>query len=102
MSMQISDLLRSDVFDADNRRIGQVDDVELVQDGPVLEGFGNAFRVQSLVVGNGGFAVRLGYGRHDIRGPWLLRKLASLMERNVQTVPWSRVASCHDRRIILN
>ena len=70
--MRIGELLHSTVVDADGKRLGSIDDVRLVQDGPYLEGFGAALRVDGLVVGRGGLAVRLGYHRHGVRGPALL------------------------------
>ena len=89
--MLVSDLLHRPVVDADGEPLGRVDDVRLVQDGPLIEGFGAALRVADLVVGPGGLAVRLGYVRHGVRGPGLVRALASRLERRTLVVAWDEV-----------
>jgi hypothetical protein len=88
----LSELLRSEVLDSNGRTLGQVDDVRLVQDGPVIPGFGAGLRVDGLVVGAGGLAVRLGYHRHRVRGPALLKALFATLERRARFVPWELVA----------
>lgn len=89
--MRLSELLHSRVLDADGRDIGHVHDVRLVQDGPVLEGFGHALRVQGLVVGAGSLGVRLGYHRHGVRGPALVKWPALRLERRARYVAWADV-----------
>ena len=86
--MQISDVMGRRVADADGERVGKVTDVRLVQDGPFVEGFGNTLRVDALVVGRGGVASRLGYVRGGVRGPWLLKVLATALEGRAFLVPW--------------
>jgi len=86
--MQMSDVLGVEVVDAGGSRLGQVTDVRFVQDGPYIEGFGQALRVDALVVGRGGIASRLGYVRGGVRGPWLLRTLAAGLEGRAFLVPW--------------
>src|SRR5262245_54016803 len=88
----ISELLASDVIDADGQRIGAVHDVRLIQDGPLLEGFGAALRVDALIVGVGTLAVRFGYHRHQVKGPALLKALFGALERRARLIPWHRVA----------
>jgi hypothetical protein len=85
----ISDLIGAAVVDADGKRLGKVTDVRLVQDGPYIEGFGNALRVDSLVIGRDGIANRLGYARGGVHGPWLVRRLASAVEGKAWLVPWT-------------
>jgi hypothetical protein len=87
----MSELLRSTVTDVDGVVMGCIDDVRLVQDGPLLEGFGAALRVEGLVVGRGGLAVRLGFHRHGVTGPILLRKLFVAIERRARYVDWQSV-----------
>jgi sporulation protein YlmC with PRC-barrel domain len=99
--MLASELLGLDVVDVDGRDLGRVDDVRVVRDGPYVEGFGNAMRVADLVVGPGGVAVRLGYVRHGVRGPALIRWWAKRAERRCLLVPWERVATIGDGRIQL-
>jgi hypothetical protein len=91
--MLISELLRSHVVDADGRDLGSVNDVRLIQDGPVIDGFGAALRVDGLVVGAGSIAVRLGYHRHRIKGPALLSAILGALERRARFVAWEQVAS---------
>jgi hypothetical protein len=91
--MLMSDLIGAYVVDADGQRLGKVTDVRLVQDGPYIEGFGNALRVDGLVVGRAGIADRLGYVRGGVRGPWLLRRLASALEGKAWLVPWTEVTA---------
>ena len=87
--MLMSDVLGKSVLDGDGRKLGEVTDVRLVQDGPYIEGFGQALRVDALVVGRGGIAERLGYVRGGVRGPWALRVLASAMEGRAWLIPWT-------------
>jgi hypothetical protein len=99
---RLSELLRHPVVDADGVAIGEVHDVRLVQDGPPLEGFGAALRLDGLVVGRGGRAVRLGYHRHQMRGPWLLKVVFASLERRARYVPWSVVERFDDGEIHLS
>jgi hypothetical protein len=80
------------VVDAGGSRLGKVTDIRLVQDGPYIEGFGNALRVDAVVVGRGGIASRLGYVRGGVRGPWLLRVLATALEGRAFLIPWTDLA----------
>lgn len=99
--MRMGDLLESRVADADGRDLGVVHDVRLVQDGPLLEGFGHALRVDGLVVGPGSWAVRLGYLRHGVKGPWLVKALAQAVERRTRFVPWGDVEAWDGRHVRL-
>jgi hypothetical protein len=94
--MQLSEVLGATVVDPEGAKIGLVADVHLVQDGPLIEGFGNALRVDALVVGRGGGALRLGYVRGGVRGPWPLRALAALLEGRARVVQWSDVERVGD------
>jgi len=99
--MRIGELLASTVLDRDGTPVGAVEDVRLVQDGPYIEGFGAALRLDGLVVGGGGLAARLGYHRHGVRGPVLLRWFFSAIEQRARYVPWGDVDRCDDRIITL-
>lgn len=99
--MRLSDLLHSTVLDADGVDIGPVDDVRLVQDGPLLHGAHAALRVDGLVVGAGGLAVRLGYHRHRVRGPALLKAMFGALERRAYFVPWQQVAAHEGNKVTL-
>jgi hypothetical protein len=89
--MHLSDLLHSRVFDPDGVSLGSVDDVRLVQDGPLLLPFGAAFRVEGLMVGHRSVGTRLGYVRRGVKGPWLLRVIFTALERRARYVPWDDV-----------
>jgi len=89
--MQMSEVLGMPVVDAGGIRLGKVTDIRLVQDGPYLEGFGNALRVDAVVVGRGGIASRLGYVRGGVRGPGLLRVVAIVLEGRAFLVPWTEI-----------
>jgi hypothetical protein len=91
--MNLSDLLHSEVVDADGVRLGSVDDVRVVQDGPLLLPFGAAFRVEGLMIGHRSVGTRLGFTRGGLRGPWLLRAIFAAFERRAKYVPWDAVAS---------
>jgi hypothetical protein len=97
--MRLSDLLRSEVVTTDGRTYGTVEDVRLVQDGPLLLPFGAAFRVDCLVVGTRRVGTRLGYNRGGVRGPWLLRAIFGATERRTQHVPWDSVVAWDGRTI---
>jgi sporulation protein YlmC with PRC-barrel domain len=99
--MQLGELLRSSVVDRDGEDLGRVEDVRLVQDGPNVEGFGNALRLDGLIVGGGGLAARLGYHRRGVRGPAPLRWIFGALERRARYVPWSDVDRCEDRTLVL-
>jgi sporulation protein YlmC with PRC-barrel domain len=93
--MRLSELLDAEVTDHDGSRLGKVHDVRLVQDAPAGEGRDLAFRVDALVVGRAGVAARLGYSRNEIRGPWLVRLVATRCDRRTEEIPWSDV-EMHD------
>lgn len=97
--MNLSDLLASEVVDANGARLGTVEDVKVVQDGPPLLPFGAAFRIDALVVGKRTIATRLGYERGGIRGPWLLRELFRARERRARVIPWTYVIAWDGRTV---
>ncbi len=97
--MHLSDLLHSQVLGADGASLGSVDDVRLVQDGPLLLPFGAAFRVEGLMVGHRSVGTRLGYVRRGVRGPWLLRIIFAALERRARYVPWDDVVAWDGRTV---
>lgn len=97
--MHLSDLLRSEVVDTEGKHYGTVEDVLLVQDGPVLLPFGAALRVEGLIVGTHKVGTRLGYNREGINGPRLLRVLFGALERRAHEVAWEAVIEW-DGRVI--
>jgi hypothetical protein len=84
--VRASDLFHYRVRSADGRDLGRVSDARVVQDGPLVAGVQQAFRVDVLVAGRGGLADRLGYIRGGIRGPWLLAAIFRRLERRANVV----------------
>ena len=100
--MRISDLLEYTVESADGKRLGQISDVRVIQDGPMTGGVQAAFRIDALVVGRGGLAERLGYIRGRVQGPWMLRVLFSWLERRSQVVAVSDIDSWDDDEHVIH
>ena len=61
--MRLTDLLGAEVVARCGQPAGRVHDVRLVQDGPVVDGFGAALRLDGLLVGGRAVGARLGYER---------------------------------------
>ncbi|HEX9342205.1 MAG TPA: hypothetical protein VF995_01135 [Actinomycetota bacterium] len=99
--MRLSELLHAEVVDEHGRSAGRVQDLRLVQDGPLLGGFGAAFRAAGLIVGGGGFGARLGYDRRSVKGPWPVKALISYLLRGARYVPWERIRSIEPDRIVI-
>jgi sporulation protein YlmC with PRC-barrel domain len=99
--VRLSDLLRSEVVDTNGRRYGTIEDVLIVQDGPLLLPFGAAFRVDRLTVGTRRVGTRLGYNRGGTRGPWLLRALFGASERRAHEIPWDAVVQWDGRSLLV-
>jgi sporulation protein YlmC with PRC-barrel domain len=87
--MRLSDLLGRTVVDAGGHDLGHVRDVRLRARGPVDGAALAALDVEAVVVGGAGTAVRLGYVRGGVRGPWLLKALAGWQERKALEIPWA-------------
>jgi hypothetical protein len=99
--MRMGELLESHVFDVDGRRLGKVHDLRLVQDGPERGPLGPMLRVEGLVVGRGALAIRLGYHRAGVRGPFLLGRIFRRLEGRARYVPWDTIARHTDQRVDL-
>jgi hypothetical protein len=97
--LRISDLLHQEVYDAEWRPIGRVQDVRLVQDGPLQGLVGAAFRVDGLVVGRFALGVRLGFHRGEVKGPWALKWFFGRLERRARYVSWDVVDSWDENGI---
>jgi len=89
--MRLSELLGRDVVCADGRAIGKVKDVRLVQDGPYVEGFGHALRVEGILFGRGAIGIRLGMARANVNGPWPMTAVFRRLERRARYVDWNEV-----------
>src|SRR3982751_763710 len=97
--MRLSDLLGSEVIDADGQLLGHVHDVRLVADGPAMGAFGPALRIHGILVGQGSTGARLGLARDAMRGPWLLKKIFG--RRPHHLIDWDRIAAVGDKTISL-
>ena len=99
--MRISDLLASEVRRADGTLLGQVREVRVVQDGPVVGGTQAGLRVEALLIGKGSLGVRLGYHAGNIRGPWLLNTLFRRSKHHVTEVAMTDIETWdHEQRIV--
>ena len=98
--MRLSDLLDSEVLDADGKTVGHVHDVRMVQDGPIQGTFGAALRVQGLVVGRPALGARLGLDRADVKGPWILKAFFRAIRTDL-FVEWERVRSIEQDRVVI-
>ena len=99
--MRISELLGRAAFDADGKSLGRVEDVRLVQDGPIVGRFGAALRVDGVVIGGEAVGVRLGYHRANVRGPWPLRVVFRRLEQRAHFAEWDDVELAADGRVIV-
>jgi hypothetical protein len=90
--MTLSDLLDARVIDGHGSTLGDVCDVRLVQDGPVLAGVTAALRVDALLVGGSKLAARLGYIHREVTAPALLSALVRHLGGPMLLVEWDDVA----------
>ena len=99
--MRLSDLLGAEVVDQAGRRVGRVHDVRLVQDGPMMGGFGAALRVGGLLVGRRAVGARLGYERRRMKGPLPVKLLLGWLDHDGRYVDWERVRRVEPDRILI-
>lgn len=97
--MRLSELLGSEVVEERGTSVGKVLDVRLAQTGPLLESFGAAFELRSLIVGRHAFGARLGFEENDVRGPAPLRWFFLRLHRDARLVPWGEVRAIQAERI---
>jgi len=88
---RLSDLVDATVYDAEGTDLGEVEDVLLVQDGPFVEGFGHKLRLDGVVIGKRSRGLRLGFGRGEVHGPWLLKALFGALERHAEYYAWDQL-----------
>jgi hypothetical protein len=101
--MRLSDLLGSEVVDEAGGSAGRVHDVRLVQDGPLVGGFGAALRLDGLVVGRRAVGARLGFERGGtMKGPLPVRLLAGWLRHDSRYVEWPRIRSIEPDRILIS
>jgi hypothetical protein len=97
--MRLTDLLGAEVVDQAGRSAGKVHDVRLVQDGPLVGGFGAALRVDGLLVGRRAVGARLGYERRTMGGPLLVKLVFGWLHHDGRYVAWDRVRAIEPDRI---
>ena len=100
--MRLSDLLGADVVDEAGRSAGHVHDVRLVQDGPLVGGFGASLRVAGLLVGRRAVGARLGYERRKMKGPLPVKLLTGWLYHDGRYVEWERVQTTQPDRILIS
>ncbi|QFY07676.1 PRC-barrel domain containing protein [Nonomuraea phyllanthi] len=100
--MRMSDLIARPVVDSAGEVVGQVADVRLVQDGPMLRQVQHAFRVAGLIVVTRHTGRLFGYERGPaVKGPWLVRKVLRALHRNTRYVTWEQVGGIDGQDIVL-
>jgi hypothetical protein len=92
--MRLSELIGSRLVDASGAEIGEVADVRLVQDGPLLTSMQAAFRVDGLIIVSGRTTRLFGYERQV--GPAALRWLVHRRLGRVGYLPWTDVEEVAD------
>ena len=97
--MRLSDLLGCVVDDANGERAGVVTDVRVVQSGPIVGTFGNAFAIEGLIVGPRQWLSRLGFNRGEIKAPALVRFVAGMAQRGQVFVPWELVVRREEGKV---
>ena len=88
--MRAADLLGRPVTGPAGEPLGNVLDIRVVQDGPLLGAFA-ALRIDGLVVGKRALASRLGYDRTGVEGPRIVSGLVHRLMRDNRYLPWSDV-----------
>jgi hypothetical protein len=86
--LTVSSLLGAPVHGPDGERIGVVEDIRLVADGPP-QGAGMArLRVRELVVAPRRHVRLWGYERDPDIGPWLVRVVVRALSRGAHALDW--------------
>ncbi|WP_214411523.1 PRC-barrel domain-containing protein [Sphaerisporangium fuscum] len=89
---RMSELIGLPVIDSEGEQVGQVVDVQLTQDGPMLAQVQHAFRVAGLVVGPRHSGRLFGYERGPGgAAPGLVKSVIRRLHRGSRYVRWSQV-----------
>jgi sporulation protein YlmC with PRC-barrel domain len=100
--MRISELIGRPVHDADGEPVGQIADVRLTQDGPMLGRIQRAFAVDGLIVVPRHTGQLFGYERVVAdHGPWLVRSIIRWLHRDSVFASWDQVADLGGNRVRL-
>ncbi|HXD28743.1 MAG TPA: PRC-barrel domain containing protein [Arthrobacter sp.] len=100
--MILSDLLGSEVRDAQGQKVGLVADARFALNGPV-RGSGSVAgaRMIGLVVGRHGASRRMGYERRDVNRPWPLAQILGRRDRGSFLVLWPDIESVRPGQVVL-
>ena len=79
------------VRDTDGRPIGRVHEVQLRRMEASEPSTAPAFKIEALIVGAGGLALRLGFTSTPARAPWPFGARARAAVREARVVPWESV-----------
>jgi sporulation protein YlmC with PRC-barrel domain len=96
--MILSDLMRSDVYDAAGEKLGRVADVRFQLEGRSTP---PRARVVGIVVSPRSAASFLGYERSGFERPVVLAALLRWIHRGSFLVPWGDVRRINDREVLL-
>jgi hypothetical protein len=83
---RMSEILGSRVLLPDGSRAGFVTEIRLAG-GPGLQ----SYVIEGLIVGPRVQGSMLGYDRRQVLGPWLVRAIVRLLNRDLAYVPWASV-----------
>jgi hypothetical protein len=97
--MRLTDLLDRQVY-RHGRSLGRIRELRLVQDGPYVDGFGAALRVDGVLVGKAAAAVRLGFHRPSVGGPWPLKPILAALARRATYIPWTDLEVEEDGSVV--
>jgi hypothetical protein len=100
--MRLTELLGAEVLDQAGESAGRVHDVRLVQDGPLIGGFGASLRLDGLIAGRRAVGARLGYGRRRMKGPLPVRLLFGWLHHDGHYVEWARIERIEPGQILIS
>jgi sporulation protein YlmC with PRC-barrel domain len=89
-ALRMGEIIGRRVVDAAGAAVGQVADVRLSQDGPMLDETGHALAVAGLIVVPRHTGRLFGYERRD-KGPALVRSVIRLLHRGSRYATWAQV-----------
>ena len=99
--MRAHEILGSEVFASDGKKLGRVFDLEVTATGPLVNEIeGRAYELKALLVGPAAMLQRLGFHRTEMRGPLGLRFLASRLRG--YKIPWDAVEEIEEHRLTLS
>jgi len=93
-------VLDHDVIDGGGKRLGRIHDVRLVQDVAGPQDAPALFRLDAVVIGRRGLAIRLGYARGHVGGPWLVKWLLTTFSSSPEEIAWRDLRPTDDGRFV--